>query len=117
MSTTSKHILSEYGILSSFSVRQKISPDEFLNIYKKIESNSKDDKEIQRKFQLLMEEKSLEQIPGSIQPNAEQLKTEALYQRGMLISNLIKKDNLSKREIVTLINFMAKQLGVAVENQ
>lgn len=115
--STSKHILSEFGILSSFSVRQKISPDEFLIIYKKIEASSKDEKEIQRKFQLIMEKKSLEQIPGSIQPNQEQVKIEAIYQKSKFLSNMIKKDDLTKREIVMLLNFMVKQLGVAIENQ
>ncbi len=75
-----KHILTEKGILASFTMRQKLSDKEFLKIYKEIENNSKTDKEIQRKFQLIMGKLTPEQIPGSIKLNKVELRLEELYQ-------------------------------------
>jgi hypothetical protein len=108
-----KHILIEKGILASFTMRQKFSDKEFLKIYKDIEANSKTDKEIQRKFHLIMEKRTQEQIPGSIKPNKIELRVEELFQRSLLLANFVKKDkNITKPEIILLLNCLARHLDV-----
>jgi hypothetical protein len=107
-----KHLLKEHGILTSFNIRQILTTDELADIYKNIESKTQNPTEIQRRFAVEMDKRSIQNIPGTIPPNQAQLRLKELLDRSILISNFIQKDEMTKKELIILINFIAKNLGV-----
>ena len=92
-----------------------MTADQFLKIYKAIDADSSSE-DIQAKFHKIMEENSLQEIPGAIHPNKEQLRMQELFERGNMLARYIRVSNLKKSEQIFLLSVVVKNLGITLDD-
>lgn len=119
------HLLTETGVLSSFSISKKISEEEVNEMFKAAKSKSKNEKEILEivKAKIMKEiidasKKGI--LPGIVlDPRSEVLPIkdiEALNRMVIVITQKLKNKKIDKISLCYFINYLVGSLGLTEED-
>jgi hypothetical protein len=100
-----KHLLKEYNILKSFSVRQ------FINISDQINENSSQE-EIENAINNHLKNNDLDNIPGSIELTVQEKRSNFLL---LLIDNVLKyciMNNIHTKEMTLIVSMLIKSYNI-----
>jgi hypothetical protein len=111
----SDHILKKFGILKSFSIRQVITVEEFMDTVQEFSKTAKDGKEIEKAFQKYVHEKSLQPIPGELSlTNSTPIINSQFNQHVVDLMNFLRKNCKDDEERLDMICAVMQKLGIDI---
>ena len=115
MENMTRHLIQEIGILKSFNIRQRITMEEFAELYAKFDKECETDEELKEKFENHLQNNSLQQIPGIILASDEEIKQTELMEVGTKLSSVLSRYDKDDQEFI--LNIIMDILGIDVDEE